>query len=142
MTKIHRAKANERLHAPAAETTPLDGGQASSASLRASEERQMVDFSIGYNGLNYAYNGYRYDRLADAVAYAQLMRSRPLQEDAGGRFSSVSAFTSPTDAQRSLMDSLAIDFHDGAYRFKGYRYDGLMDAENYAKLTRQRQDKD
>jgi hypothetical protein len=140
MTKIDRTKANERLHAPAAETTTMDGGQASSASFE--RERQMVDFGIGYNGLNYAYDGYRYDRLADAVAYAQLMRSRPLQEDAGGRFSSVSALASPTDAQRSLMDSLAIDFHDGAYRFKGYRYDGLMDAVNYAKLTRQRQDKD
>ena len=140
MTKTHRTKANERLHAPAAETTTLDGGRASSASFE--RERQMVDFSIGYNGLHYAYNGYRYDRLADAVAYAQLMRSRPMQEDVGGRLSSVSALAPPTDAQRSLMDSLAIDFRDGAYRFKGYRYDGLMDAVTYAKLTRQRQDKD
>ena len=137
MTKTHRTKANERLHAPAAETTTLPGGRASSASFE--RERQMVGFSIGYNGLH---NGYRYDRLADAVAYAQLMRSRPTQEDAGSRFSSGSALAPPTDTQRSLMDSLAIDFRDGAYRFKGYRYDGLMDAVNYAKLTRQRQDKD
>ena len=137
MTKTHRTKANERLHAPAAESTTLDGGRAPSAAF----ERQMGDLRIGYNGVHYAYNGYRYDRLADAVAYSQLMRSRPMQEDAGGRFSSVSASAPPTDAQRSVMDSLAIDFRDGAYRFKGYRYDGLMDAVNYAKLTRQRQDK-
>jgi hypothetical protein len=139
MTKTHRTKANERLHAPAAETTTLDGGRASSASFE--RERQMVDFSIGYNGQHSAYKGYRYDLLADAVAYAQLMRSRPMQEDAGGRFSPASAPAPPTDTERSLMDSLAIDFRDGAYRFKGYRYDGLMDAVNYAKLSRQRQDK-
>jgi len=40
------------------------------------------------------------------------------------------------------MASLDIDFRDGAYRFREFRYDGLMDAVNYAKLTRQRQDKD
>jgi hypothetical protein len=136
-TKTHRTQTNERPHAPA---TTLNGGPAASSSFE--RERDMVDFSIGYDGLHYAYNGYRYDRLADAVAYAQLMRSRPMQEDAGGRLSPLSAFAPPTDAQRSLMDSLAIDFRDGAYRFKGFRYDGLMDAVNYARLTRQRQDKD
>jgi hypothetical protein len=136
-TKTHRTQTNERPHAPA---TTLNGGPAASSPFE--RERDMVDFSIGYDGLHYAYNGYRYDRLADAVAYAQLMRSRPMQEDAGGRLSPLSAFAPPTDAQRSLMDSLAIDFRDGAYRFKGFRYDGLMDAVNYARLTRQRQDKD
>jgi hypothetical protein len=140
MTKPHRTKTNERLHAPVAETTAPDEGRAPGASFE--RERQMTDFSIGYDGLHYAYNGYRYDRLADAVVYAQLMRSRPMQEDAGGRFSPASAPAPPTDTERSLMDSLAIDFRDGAYRFKGYRYDGLMDAVNYAKLMCQRQDKD
>ena len=130
MTKTPRTKAK----------APLDEGRASSASFE--RERQMVDFSIGYDGLHYAYNGYRYDRLTDAVAYARLMRSRPMQADAGGRFSPVSAFAPPTDAQRSLTDSLAIDFRDGAYRFKEFRYDGLTDAVNHAKLTRQRQDRD
>jgi len=140
MTKTHRTKANERLHAPAAATTPLDPSRASGASFE--RERQMVDFSIGYDGLHYGYNGYRYDRLADAVAYARLMRSRPMQEEAGGRFGALRAPAPPTDTQRSLMASLVIDFRDGAYRFREFRYDGLMDAVNYAKLTRQRQDKD
>jgi hypothetical protein len=103
--------------------------------------RQMADFGIGYDGLQYQYNGYRYGRLADAVAYASLMRSRPTQEDAGGPFMQRKAFHVPTDAERSLMATLAIDFDDGAYRFEGFRYDGLADAVNYAKLTRQRQDK-
>ena len=69
------------------------------------------------------------------------MRSRPTQKDAGGSFMQRKAFAVPTDAERSLIAALAIDFDDGAYRFEGFRYDGLADAVNYAKLTRQRQDK-
>jgi hypothetical protein len=41
------------------------------------------------------------------------------------------AFAEPTDADRPLMASLAIDFDDGAYRFEGVRYDNLSDAVNY-----------
>jgi len=140
MSKTHAMKTDGRWHAPAANTTPLDGDAAAGSPFE--RERHMVDFSIGFDGLRYAYNGFRYDRLADAVAYARLMRSRPMQEDAGNQRSPISAFAPPTEAQRSLMDSLAIDFRDGAYRFEGFRYDGLTDAVNYAKLTRQRQDKD
>ena len=64
MTKTHRTKTNERP--PVAETTAPDEGRAPGASFE--REHQMTDFSIGYDGLHYAYNGYRYDRLADAVA--------------------------------------------------------------------------
>jgi hypothetical protein len=95
-------------------------------------------FGIGYDGRRYEYNGYRYGRLADAIAYASLMRSRPTQEESGGTFMKRKAFAAPTDADRTLMATLAIDFDDGAYRFEGFRYDGLSDAVNYAKLMLQR----
>ena len=104
-------------------------------------EREMAELGIGYDGVRYAYNGYRYGQLSDAVAYASLMLSRPAQQDAGGPFKSPSTFSGPTDADRTLMAALAIDFRDGAYRFGGYRYDVLADAVNYAKLMRERQDR-
>lgn len=46
------------------------------------ERMLMAEYAIGFDGLRYTYNGYRYDRLADAVAYSKLMRSRPsIQSD-------------------------------------------------------------
>ena len=98
----------------------------------------MAEFGIGYDGRQYEYNGYRYGRQADAIAYASLMRSRPTPESAGGTFMKRKAFAAPTDADRTLMATLAIDFKDGTYRFEGFRYDGLSDAVNYAKLMLQR----
>ena len=58
--------------------------------------------------------------------------------DAGGPFKQVKTFAAPTDEERTLMATLAIEFANGAYRFDGFRYDGLSDAVNYAKLTLQR----
>ena len=137
MTRTHRKTIDERLYAAATDVITSEGGRPSSA--QSEREAQMAEFGIGYDGLHYGYNGYRYDRLADAVAYASLMRSRPTQMDAGGPFRQTRTLATPTDAERTLMASLAIRFEDGAYRFEGFRYDRLSDAVNYAKLTLQRQ---
>ena len=107
----------------------------------ANDERAMMaEYSIGHDGLRYAYNGYRYDRLADAVGYAKLMRSRPSMHDSGGPSTRREGIDVPTDADRELMTSLAIRFEAGAYRFEGFRYDRLADAVNYATLCARRQD--
>ena len=100
----------------------------------------MAEYSIGRDGLRYAYNGYRYDRLADAVGYAKLMRSRPSMHDRGGPSVRREGIDVPTDVDRELMASLAIRFEAGAYRFEGFRYDRLADAVNYATLCARRQD--
>lgn len=96
-------------------------------------ERQMAEFSVGRDGLRYHYNGYRYDKWQDAVAYARLMRGRPWQADAGGTFVPGHRPAAATDAQHALMASLDIRFDDGAYRFGDFRYDRLSDAVTYAK---------
>jgi hypothetical protein len=44
----------------------------------------MAEYAIGYDGLRYTYNSYRYDRLADAIAYSKLMRPQPSILDPGG----------------------------------------------------------
>ena len=107
----------------------------------ANDERTlMAEYSIGYDGLRYAYNGYRYDRLADAVAYSKLMRSRPSRRDPGGPSTRREEIDVPTDADRELMTSLAIRFEAGAYRFEGFRYSRFADAVNYATLSARRQD--
>lgn len=106
----------------------------------ADDERMlMAEYAIGYDGLRYTYNGYRYDRLADAVAYSKLMRSRPSRPDPGGPFTQREKLDVPTDADRELMTSLAIRFEQGTYRFEGFRYGRLADAVNYATLSSRRQ---
>lgn len=107
----------------------------------ANDERMlMAEYAIGYDGLRYAYNGYCYDRLADAIAYSKLMRSRPSSRDPGGPFTQREKLDAPTDADRELMTSLAIRFEEGTYRFEGFRYGRLADAVNYATLSARRQD--
>ena len=106
----------------------------------AERARQMAEFDIDFDGRHYGYNGYRYDQLADAVAYARLVRARPTQDDPGGPFRAVHQLAPPTDAERDLMVPLTITFDNGTYRFEGFRYDGLQDAVNYARLTLKRRE--
>ena len=44
--------------------------------------RQMAELCISFNGRDYVYRGYRYERLGDAVNYARLERSRAVPGDA------------------------------------------------------------
>jgi hypothetical protein len=112
---------------PADELTPNDPGE---------RERLMADFSISYNGRHYEYDIYRYDRLADAVNYARLQRSKP-SRDAEVRSLSMPSreyVEDPDESQRALMATLNITFQDGIYRLGAFRYDRLADAVNYARL--------
>jgi hypothetical protein len=112
---------------PADERAPNDPGE---------RERLMADFSISYNGRHYEYDIYRYDRLADAVNYARLQRSKP-SRDAEVRSLSMPSreyVEDPDESQRALMATLNITFQDGIYRLGAFRYDRLADAINYARL--------
>jgi hypothetical protein len=40
------------------------------------EDRLMAELSIIRGGRHYFYDGYQYDRLADAITYAQLVRGQ------------------------------------------------------------------
>ena len=118
---------DERLPECAAE------GFAARVPVPFEQEHSLLQLGIRRDGPRYVYNGYRYDRLADAVSYARLVRSRA-QTDPAGPFTQDSSFAPPTEAQRALMATHDIDFDGCAYRFNGFRYEVLSDAINYAKL--------
>lgn len=99
-------------------------------------ERLMAELSITYNGRQYQYDRYRYDRLDDAVAYARLRLATPTPQDEGVPMPAVQRVQAPDGAQRQLMKTLSITFDDGVYRLGAYRYDRLYDAINYARLLR------
>ncbi|MBN8738223.1 MAG: hypothetical protein J0H86_01850 [Xanthomonadaceae bacterium] len=103
-------------------------------------ERQMREYKVSYDGCAYEFNGYRYDRLDDALAYARLMRSRPQQLDPHGthRVRCELGAESETDLRR--MASLGILLENGRFCFEEFRYDRLADAVNYATLLQRRRD--
>ena len=101
MISTYRKTTDERLYAAAEDAFTSEGGRPSTAQPEL--ERQMAEFGIGYDGRQYGYNGDRYGRLADAIAYASLMRSRPTPESAGGTFMKRKAFAAPQAVQFALQ---------------------------------------
>jgi hypothetical protein len=95
----------------------------------------MAELSIIRDGRQYLYDGYCYDRLSDAVAYARLGRghTRPPGPSSPAQFDVVD---SPTALDRQLMTELSISFENGRFVFEGHRYDRLSDAVGYARHRR------
>jgi hypothetical protein len=111
-------------------------GAARGPDAAAADECQlMAELSIIREGRQYLYGGYCYDRLSDAVAYAQLVRgqarlpgpSAPMQ---------LAVVDSPTALDRQLMAELSISLENGRFVFEDYRYDRLSDAVSYAHYRR------
>ena len=98
--------------------------------------RLMSAHSIHYDGRRYRYNGYRYDRVADAVAYAELVQSGQPTEAGPDPFTPGEIVPSPSASERETMAALAISFRAGVYAYREFRYDRLADAVSYAYLDR------
>lgn len=162
MTKTSRKAAEQRLYLDAEDAFTSEGGappraaQGSALPAHAPSEipnaprdapnvprerqavpreRQalMTELSITYDGRHYRYDRYRYDRLADAVRYARLRRSRPATSDEPDPLPPMEPIALPTESQRELMAMLAITFDEGVYRRGAFRYDRLADAVDYAR---------
>jgi hypothetical protein len=59
---------------PAPMPTPASNRDSARDAERADENCLMAELSIFRAGRHYFYDGYRYERLADAVAYAHLVQ--------------------------------------------------------------------
>jgi hypothetical protein len=119
-----------------------DAPDAGTTEAAAMQERHLrTELGIRRIGWRYEYRGYRYDWLADAVAYARLDRDR--QGQRRGPTDDVErledeAPSLPGEEDRLLMAQWAIEFEAGHYRLQGYRYDRLSDAVAYARLLASR----
>jgi len=94
----------------------------------------MSAFRIYHDGRYYRYNGYRYDRLGDAVAYAELMQSRQSTRVDPDPFTPDDALPPPSASDREVMAAWLISFEAGVYAYREFHYDHLADAVNYAEL--------
>ena len=95
----------------------------------------MEAFHIDYDGRSYRHSGYRYDRLDDAVAYAELMQSRQSTQVGPDPFVPDDVLPAPSASDREVMRAWFITFKAGVYAYREFRYDRLADAVNYAKLV-------
>jgi hypothetical protein len=93
----------------------------------------MSAFCIGHDGRYYRYSGYRYDHLADAIAYAELMQSRQSMEVGRDPFTPGATTPLPSPSDREIMAAWRISFKAGTYRYREFQYDHLVDAVNYAR---------
>jgi hypothetical protein len=108
-------------------------GAARDPDAAAADECQlMAELSIIRDGRQYLYDGYCYDRLSDALAYAQRVRgqARPPGPSSPAQSELVD---SPTAFDRELMTELSISFENGRFVFAGFHYDRLADAASYAR---------
>ena len=102
------------------------------AQARDSKIARDEQADITYDGRQYRYGSYRYDRREDALAYARIARARGEVPASSG--ASPLEYQSPGPADTALMAELGIKLDErGGYRFGIYRYDRLADALNSAK---------
>lgn len=103
------------------------------------EQRLRTELGIRRIGWRYEYRGYRYDRLADAVAYARVDREHLRGRAAlGANPQADEPPPMPSSDDLALMATWDICFGAGFYTLKQYRYERLCDAVAYARLLASR----
>jgi hypothetical protein len=97
-------------------------------------DRLMATYSVHRVAGRYGFRGFCYDRLPDAIAYARQVAAHP---DKNQQALTLSVDPAAQDARGeedgALMATLHIEFKEGRYHFRGYRYDRLVDAVRYAR---------
>lgn len=107
------------------------------------DPQRLRELGIRRIGWRYEYRGYRYDHLADALAYAKLPRNADdLRESVQAPLAADEPPQTPCAQDLALMAAWDITFESGVYRFGAYRYDRLADAVAYAALLAQRRAQD
>lgn len=128
MSIEHRNLRDSRRDAAALDVFTSEGGR----QLAGEAELEMKELGIEVDGPDYCYKGYRYERLADALAYARLRRRTPEREDVSPA-RRPRPLTALSEDDRALMASLGIEFDGRAFRLGEYRYDRLADAVSSAR---------
>ena len=98
------------------------------------EQHDAAQLGVASDGPDYTFNGYRYQELDDAIAYARIARSRP-DGGAGDRGPGLQRIRAagPTAHEREVMATHGIQFDGRAYLYAGFRYDCLIDAINQVR---------
>ncbi len=107
-------------------------GSASRSSIESDRDFAM-QLGISFNGTQFVYRDFKYDKLTDAVAYAELDRSRTGAHLTASPPEAWLERPVPSASDDQLMKQYGISLDGGRYRYRDYRYDRLGDAMNYAR---------
>lgn len=127
-------------HFPLHPGPPL--GPVSAASMRhrdgraasPEERREAVQLGVSGDGPDYTFDGYHYQELDDAVAYARIARSRPGAGDADrGLRVQRARPAGPTVRELDVMATHGVRFDGRVYRYAKFSYDRLDDALNQVR---------
>lgn len=105
---------------------------AASGVSKADQERAMR-MGISFNGTQFVFRDFKYDRLSDAFSYAELDIQREGRQPVATSSANWLTRPTPNNTDRALMQQFGITFEDWRYKFRDYRYDRLADALNYAR---------
>lgn len=94
----------------------------------------MMQLGITYNGNQYQYQTYRYDRLEDALNYARLRPPTPKPPE------QPRPAAAPQPSPEVQMRQFGVTKVGNQYQYQTYRYDHLEDALNYARYDQSRTD--
>jgi hypothetical protein len=98
------------------------------------EKAQALALDVTFNGTQFCYRNFRYDKLSDAMAYARLDALRDNYKSAFRVDPEWLPRPAPSHTEIGLMGRYAISFDGRHYRFAEHRYDRLADALAYAEL--------
>ncbi len=122
-------------------STPISNSQESNSECtteieRVSEEERhrLGGAGVGFDGRKYRYKSFSYDKSTDALNYSRLDRTRRGSESESKDPPEWVDAIVPTGAEWQQMEKLGITYDGKHYRYKKYRYDGVADAVNYARL--------
>jgi len=90
------------------------------------------DLGIWFDGRSFHYQHYRYERLADAVAFARADQRRPDYRPVPLPLS-WEQWTAPSGEECEIMATYGIVYEHGTYRYKEFHYDFLEQALAYAR---------
>ncbi|MBX9605379.1 MAG: hypothetical protein K2Y51_04100 [Gammaproteobacteria bacterium] len=100
----------------------------------AAERHALTELGVGFDGRQYSYGLYRYERAADAAAYARLACTRGEILPEGPVEWLTPLPLSPLELER--MAEHRIGFNGTRFTFGEYRYERLVDALNAAVRSR------
>lgn len=101
------------------------------------EKERAMQLGVSFNGVQFVFREFKYDKLADALAYAELDAARG-DCAVPSRPEEWLERPVPGQADQEIMAQFGIGFEGWRYRFGEYRYDRLADALNYARSQGER----
>ena len=106
-------------------------GSAARSPIEADRDHAM-QLGISFNGAQFTFRDFKYDRLRDALAYAELDRLQAGQHAAASLQEDWLERPLPGIEDQALMKQHGISLEGCRYRYKEYLYDRLADALSYA----------